>query len=357
MENEIRPRLSPGNQWSEVISIVREKGIETILSLLKDEAPIDLLSSLRVNQKVKIQDIAEKLRVSTENVTRRASELRSAGFNVIQSGDFLELSSTIAQRPADTIQISGNKKFKFGLTSDNHLCSKYERNDILHSLYDYFEEEGITTVFNCGNMIDGEARFNTHDLKVHGFDGQVKYFIENFPQHNGIETHFITGDDHEGWYTQKFGIDVGKRIVQDAALLGRNDLKYLGHMEHDVMVETDNGTIKIRLLHPGGGTGYATSYQPQKIVESYNPGEKPHILCIGHYHKANYEFIRGVHTIQAGTTMMQSPFMRKKRLAAHLGGWVFEFSVGDDGFISRFMSEFIPFFNRNGFHKDWNYEW
>lgn len=356
-KNEIRPRLSPGTQWETLIDIVRVLGVDESLKILDSSTSIDILPHFKVNKRITLEELRIKTGTDISNILKGIEALKKSGFNIVENDGSFELSSIITKNPDSRIQIAKNKTFKFGLVSDNHLCSKYERLDILHSLYDYFKEEGITTVFQCGNILDGEARFNKFDLKVHGFDNQIKYTIDNWPKIEGIETLFITGDDHEGWYSQAFGIDSGKRLQQDAINMGRTDIKYLGHMEHDVIIESEGTEIKIRLLHPGGGTGYATSYQPQKIVESYNTGEKPHVLLIGHYHKANYEYIRGIHCIQAGTTMQQSPFMRKKRLAAHLGGWIFEFSVTDEGYISRFKSEFIPFFNKENHQNEWKYEW
>ncbi|MFK5283596.1 hypothetical protein ACI3PL_28885, partial [Lacticaseibacillus paracasei] len=75
--------------------------------------------------------------------------------------------------------------YKIGFCGDSHLCSKYERMDILNALYDYYEEQGITTVYNTGNWIDGEARFNKHDINTHGLDNQIDYFIKNYPKRNG----------------------------------------------------------------------------------------------------------------------------------------------------------------------------
>src|SRR3990167_10883953 len=82
------------------------------------------------------------------------------------------------------------KTVRFGLTSDEHLGSKYHRDDIREALFDIWQEQGITQVYECGNMIDGEARFNKHDLIVHGMQNQVDYFIEHWPKRKGIQTHF-----------------------------------------------------------------------------------------------------------------------------------------------------------------------
>jgi len=127
-------------------------------------------------------------------------------------------------------------------------------------------------------------------------------------------------------------------------------------MEADIVIPSKNGKTTLRLVHPGGGSSYAISYTEQKIVESYSGGEKPDILLVGHYHKAEYSYVRGVHIVQTGTTEDQSPFMRKKRLAAHLGGWIIEFSVDINGAITRFKQEFIPFYD-NAYYKKWAYKW
>jgi hypothetical protein len=88
----------------------------------------------------------------------------------------------------------------------------------------------------------------------------------------------------------------------------------------------------VRVLHAGGGSGAAISLTSQRIVESYHEREKPHILLVGHYHKSEYlPDYKGVHIIQTGTTQEQTPFMRKKRLAAHLGGWIVKVTVSPDG--------------------------
>ena len=79
-------------------------------------------------------------------------------------------------------------------------------------------------------------------------------------------------------------------------------------------------------------------------MDSYRDDEKPRILLIGHYHKCHLlPFYRGVTVIQTGCTVEQSPFMRKKRLAADLGGWIVEVTVDSAGVVHRVNAEFIPF--------------
>ncbi len=225
-----------------------------------------------------------------------------------------------------------SRTIRFGAIGDSHLCSKYERNDILNAIYDVYASEGIRDVYHTGNYIDGEARFNFTDIHTHGIDNQVQYFIDKYPRRAGVTTHFIAGDDHEGWYSQKTGIDIGKHTEDMARRSGREDLRYLGYMESDVLA---GGSVPVRVLHAGGGSAISISYTSQKIVDSYRDADRPLILLVGHYHKS--EFLpnyRGVYIFQTGTTQMQTPFMRKKRLHADLGAWIVSVNEFDDGSIS-----------------------
>lgn len=236
-----------------------------------------------------------------------------------------------------------------------HNCSKYERMDVLNALYDTWAAQGITTVYQLGNMIDGEARFNRTDLLVHGMEGQARYFARQWPKRKGMRTLFVTGDDHEGWYVQREGVDIGRYLEDAAKKDGRDDLVYLGHMEHDIAFEGKRQQSVMRLIHAGGGSSYATSYSAQKIVESYQGGEKPNVLLIGHYHKAEYGYPREVHCLQVGCTMDQSPFMRKKKLQAHVGGWTVEMTINDLGMITRFRCEWMPFYDLGFYKQAWAY--
>lgn len=237
-----------------------------------------------------------------------------------------------------------------------HNCSKYSRLDVVNALYDRFEEAGITQVFNAGNWIDGEARFNKFDLLVHGMNQQVEYFLEHYPQRKGITTSFVAGDDHEGWYCQREGVDIGLYTEMKAVKGGRDDLKYLGYMESyiDLINRKTGNSSKLLVCHPGGGSSYAISYTSQKSVEAYDGGEKPAIALYGHYHKINYSYIRNVHAIQTGCTEDQTPFMRKKKLSAHIGGVIVEAWLDPQGAVTRCRPEFMTFFDRGYHQHQWN---
>lgn len=309
----------------------------------------------------KITELSDVFDCSIGKIRKAIAALIDHGHNIRVEDDNVLFSKIIPRSPDTKINVRKQSTgfYRFGVVSDNHLCSKYARMDVLGAIYKVFKEEGIDTVYNCGNWVDGEASFNKNDLLVHGMDNQLRYMLANYPKVDGIKTYYVSGDDHEGWWTQREGIDTGRYLMmmsQTDPEFKRDDLIYLGHMEADIILKSKKGETKIRVIHAGGGSSYAVSYAPQKIVESYQSGEKPHVLLIGHYHKASYNYVRGVHVVQAGTTEDQTPFMRKKKLAAHLGGWIIEFSTDDVGAITRFKQEFLPFYDKE-FYDRWKYLW
>jgi predicted phosphodiesterase/transposase-like protein len=243
--------------------------------------------------------------------------------------------------------------YKFGVVSDTHLCSKYYRPDVLNSLYQWFANEGITRVYHAGNWIEGEAPFNKHDISVHGMDAQCRYLAEHYPHVPGITTYAVTGDDHEGWIAQREGVDIGRyaeRTMRDA---GRDDWVNLGYMESFISLrhQRTHRTSQMLVMHPGGGSAYALSYQPQKIVESLAGGEKPAVLLIGHYHKLEFLNVRNTWVLQCGTTKDQDPFLRKKRIEVHIGGSILELWQDDGGAIPDARVHMKRFFN-TGYYQD-----
>ncbi len=314
---------------------------------------------LKNRKKWSIEQLSDRFNCGVGKLREAITKLSAEGKNFSITQNAIEIATQIPKHDPliiDQRHLTG-KKIRFGFVTDNHLGSKYERLDVLNALYKIFKQAEVTTVYNAGNVIDGEARFNKFDIHKQGVEDQCKYFAKVYPKILGIDTHFITGDDHEGWYVQREGIEIGKFMENKAREVGRTDLHYLGHMEHDIVLKAKKGEAVLRIVHPGGGSAYAISYTTQKMIESYSPGEKPHILLIGHYHKAEMLYYRGVYAIQGGCTMDQSPFMRKKRLAAHVGGWIVEYQQAPTGAIARLRAEWIPFYDRQYYDKPWQYQW
>lgn len=301
---------------------------------------------------VTLDDLAVRLHITKGQALDLCDSLKGRGFNVFDRSGRYTLEAVPAPRPFDeSLHLFESDKdgwYRYGFVTDNHLCSKYAREDVLHDLYDKFAAEGITRVYNAGNWIDGEARFNRHDLLIHGMDNQLRYFAERYPVRPGIKTYYIAGDDHEGWYAKDKGIDIGLRAQQTARDAGRDDLHYLGYMESFVTLRRAGiGTsAQMMVVHPGGGSTYALSYAPQKYVEALQGGEKPAVVMFGHWHKMDVFNYRNVWIIQGGTTEDQTPFMRKLKIEAHVGGVIVELQQDERGAIVRCRTEQIRYFDR-----------
>lgn len=299
-----------------------------------------------------VADLADRFDRSPSSIRTALDELHAQGLYLDLSSDDVAMPSEIRPGNADggplvhDVSEYEGRSFKFGALGDNHLGSKHERLDVLNAAYDLYEKEGVTTVFNTGNWIEGEMRLNFHDVKVHGLDAQIDYMLENYPQREGITTYYVAGDDHEGWYQRGSRLEVGRLLQLRAEDAGRTDLKYLGFVEADIKLKTSKGHAMLKVMHPGGGSAYAYSYAPQKIAESFQGGEKPDVLLIGHYHKFEYCYPRGIHVVQTACTVDQSIFMRKQKISAHVGFTLCELNQAPSGAINRFKVEYFPFYDR-----------
>jgi len=320
------------------------------------------LRALLMRSAVTLDDLALRLKITRGEALDAVETLRHDGANVQQFGDrwSVEKAPPPQRVKGDipTYKSRPDGTFVFGFTSDNHLGSKYARTDVLDSLYDHFERIGVDRVFNAGNWIDGEARFNKHDLLIHGMDNQLRELARQYPKRKGLVTYAVAGDDHEGWYAQSHGVDIGRHAQNIMRAAGREDWVDLGFMEAYVrLVHAETGVSNmLHVIHPGGGSAYAISYTTQKIAESYDGGDKPACALVGHYHKLAYNIVRNVHMIQTGTTEDQTPFMRKKKLAAHVGGGVCRLTMdAQTGAVTACAVEFFSYFNRDYANDRWNH--
>jgi len=325
------------------------------LKLSLDDKIFELLSHSR--KRHTIEDLSNLFNVCVKKVREslRNLQARKIIIDVIDEGIVLGKAIAPPEPVKIPMEIYNNRWIKFGVISDTHLNSKYERLDVLNHAYDLFELEGVKDVFMAGNPIDGYGRLNQFDVFNIGTDSQIQYFLENYPQKEGITTHFITADDHEGWIIKREHVNIGELIEMKAAKMRRNNLHFLGHIEADVQIKVGNRPTILRLFHPGGGTAYSLSYKPQKIVESLQGGDKPDILIVGHFHKLGHFVWRNVDILLSGCVEDQTPFMRKKHIAAHVGFYIIKAQIAPDGSINRLIPEMVRYYNKKYYTaKSWN---
>jgi hypothetical protein len=239
---------------------------------------------------------------------------------------------------------SKSNSLVFGVIGDTHYGSLYEAKDECAAFYARCAAEGITDVLHAGDVIDGHKIYKGQEFELHrhGWAEQRDWFAEVAPKHAGITTHFITGN-HDASMKHAAGIDVGPEL-QDR----RPDWHFIGADYAVIEFAAPNGRkYRVGLMHPGGGSSYALSYRPQKIVEQIEGGGKPNLLLIGNYHKAEWmPSYRNVSVIQVGAFQWQTPFMLTKGLAAHVGGWIIRVTMQPDKALSNAVqAEFVSFYS------------
>lgn len=308
------------------------------------------LRRLRSETSKTIPAIARALGRSVKSVSRKLDNLGFTPLDELKHPDLELPEPAFGYLPLE--HIDRGDWITFGLVGDTHLACQECRLEALHAQYDLFESEGISNVLHAGNMVDGYLpRINGASVLCTSIDDQTQYVINNYPKRKRIITHFITGDDHEGWW-QKEGFNWGAYLSTIAKEQGREDLNYIGHVEADVEVKAKGarGSTIIKVQHPGGGSAYSRSYTGQKMVESFQGGEKPAVMVQGHYHVSNYMHDRNVHVISLPGFQDQTIFARKKRLRMEIGGAILRFKVDVVGAITRCQVEFNMFFDR-GYYK------
>jgi predicted phosphodiesterase len=360
---EVKAMKNAGKSWNEIAKEIPAKYPDVFAGMdygqcfervrqatrrdEKQQQPVNVQEALMtaLGKGTTAKAFAESVGITESIATVMIDEIKRAGFNVQLKGDVFKIEKAIP--PTENVVKKpwhGEKIIRFGLTGDSHINSKYTQLTHLHALYDIFVQEGITTVYHTGDIDDGEHMRIGHEYELyeHGADDHVGEIVRVYPSMPGIETDFITGN-HDHAFIKGIGLDIGNGIAEK-----RKDMKYLGQSSAVIQL-TDNCTLELR--HPLDGTAYALSYKTQKMLDAMSGGEKPNILAIGHYHKAEYLFYRNVHAIQTGTTCAQTPWMKGKQIAAHVGGWIVEIRVRDDGAIERINQEFIPFYR--SIKDDW----
>lgn len=309
-----------------------------------------------------LAEMVGRTKASMGHVLDAIQNLTDSGANIHRVGDRYDIPKHTEQAwvkgPSLEFVSDADNKFICGVVGDNHCGSKYERRDVLADLYDRFADAGVTHVFHTGNFIDGDARFNRHDLLVHGIEQQSQMLADTFPQREGIKTYAVTGDDHEGWYAQREGIDVGNYVEGVMRRSNREDWVNLGFMEAVVTLKNANSgvTANLAVVHPGGGSSYATSYAVQKIIESLEGGEKPAVGFYGHYHKMWCGNIRNVWCLITACCQDQTPFMRGRKIEAHVGGTIVRMEQDPDtGAIVGFTPEMKRYFARGYYSERWSH--
>lgn len=286
-----------------------------------------------------MEDLSKQLNTSPRVMQAVIEDIKDQGYVVEEVAGTIRLSRTVAPQENVHDEVwDGRNVIRFGVVSDTHLCNKWQQLTHLNTLYDIFEREGIKTVYHAGDVSDGYYKSrpaHIYELFRIGADEQADYIIEKYPKRDGITTKLISGN-HDHTHIQNGGTNICVKIAN-----AREDIIYLGMSNAKVNL-TQNCVIEIN--HPEDGSQYALSYSLQKTLDAIMGGTKPNVFLNGHHHKMFYMIYRNIHAFECGTLEAQTPWMRSKKIAAHVGGFIIELHVDDEGTITRCKNEFIPFY-------------
>lgn len=308
----------------------------------KTKEPNELRERLRerlVHGAVNKMDLAKEYHVGADELHSALLSLREEGVCIHEGVHTLSLSKSYETNDSEWHRPWKNaKKIRFGVVSDTHLCSKYQQLTHLETAYSIFEKEGISEVYHAGDLCEGDKMRKGHEYELFQFgaDGQRDYIVTHYPYRKGITTHFITGN-HDLSHIIHSGYDIGVAIAKE-----RKDMKMLG-VEYVRVMLTPQCSMDI--VHTRDGASYALSYAGQKYCDMLQGGSKPHIILFGHRHKMMYYTYRNIEVFEAGTLQAQTPFMRGKRIASHVGFWIITAQVAEDGTLLRVVPEYYPFYN------------
>ena len=235
----------------------------------------------------------------------------------------------------DIYRITNNlDHIKLLLLSDTHLCSKYDRVDILRYLYEKAEDKNVNYILHSGDLTEGVSGRpqQLYELKEGSYTGQRDYVIDKYPKSN-IPTYLIAGN-HDLWWVKQCGADICKDISNY-----RDDIIYLGSDCEDLKI----GKLKIRLFHGSGGNAYAKSYKLQKYLDSIPIEERPHILQTGHIHQAFFMKQGKTHCFQTSCLQDLTPYERSKGFNNDKSVWWVSVNFDNNGNVHSIKQELESF--------------
>lgn len=289
-----------------------------------------------INKKKDLLTICEELELKDYEVIGLVELMKQDGELVdYVDGQIIKLKKPLKSN--DVYKIPNNlERLRLLLISDTHLCSKYDRLDILNYLYDKADKKQVNYILHSGDLTDGlsNRQQQLYELKEISYDGQRDYTIDKYPKSN-IPTYLIAGN-HDLWWVKQCGTDIVKDICKN-----RDDLIYLGSDCEDLQI----GKLKIRLYHGKGG-GYAKSYKLQKYLDAIPIEERPHILQTGHIHQAFYMKQDNTHCFQTSCLQDLTPFERSMGFSNDKSCWWVSINFDNNGNVYSVEQELEQFNNK-----------
>lgn len=287
-----------------------------------------------INKKKDLATICQELELKDYEVIGLVELMKQDGELVdYVNGEIIKLKKPIQNE--DIYKIPNNTEhLKLLLISDTHLCSKYDRLDILRYLYEKAEDKEIKHILHSGDFTDGRSTRPEHvyELKELSYEGQIEYCVDKYPSFSG-KTYAISGN-HDDWWYKSNGSEIVKSIANQ-----REDIVYLGSDVADLKI----GSLKIRLFHGTGGGAYSKSYKIQKYLDSIAIKDRPDILQTGHIHQAFYYKQDNTHCLQTGCLEDLTPYCKSKGFPGDKSCWWLDVVFDNNGNVYSITPELETF--------------
>jgi predicted phosphodiesterase len=279
--------------------------------------------------------VCEILQLKDYEVIGLVTLLKEQGYLVdYVNGELLKLRTP--NKTDDVYEVPNpTDHLKLCLISDTHLCSNYDRIDILNYIYEKADSRGIKHILHSGDFTDGRSSRPEHiyELKEVSYDGQVDYCVDKYPRVEGITTYAIQGN-HDDWWYKSTGSEILRSISKQ-----RDDIVYLGSGYADLKI----GKLKIRLFHGKSGQSYAKSYKVQKYLDSIALEDRPAILQTGHVHQSFYMKQDNTHCFQTSCLEDITPFAKSMGLSNDKSCWWLDVGYDRNGNIVEIQQELETF--------------
>jgi predicted transcriptional regulator len=327
-----------------------------------------------------IAELSEHVDRGPSTVRAALESLREQGYGIHLTEEDSVTIPLVSQCSYDNMEIDlFGDELTFGVISDTHYGSRYAAYGFIEKAYDYFAENGISTVLHPGDMNEGsgELGYKGHANDVmsgcQDWRGQEEFTHKNYPRREGVTTYVISSSkSHCGWDWNHSGRDICKDIIEGRAevtnkqessfgwrdvvvipgLEPREDMVYLGQDKQEVLVGPEKN-IRVRLFHPDGGGAYTAGYNLQKFVEAMPGGSKPHIFLVGHYHRFCYIRPRNVCAISCPGAQWESPLFRRLGKEPEVGALVVKVVVDKKGSVRGCMVDnIIHYYEPDGVYAE-----
>lgn len=236
---------------------------------------------------------------------------------------------TIKPELSDLIKISQT------WISDTHLCNEAQQLHMLNEIYKETYDRGIDTVLHFGDISDGDYQNrpdHRYELFRLGGGRQANYIAEFYPKVEGITTYLIIGN-HDTTHEKNGGVDIGEMISEK-----RDDIKYIGS-EKAIFNPIESPKTSEEMYHPGGGCASSLSYRAQKYIDKMEPGSKPNIVGMGHFHQSHFLAYRNVIAVLLPCLTAKSPFAIRQGLENTMGAYFVNIYVNKQGEVEMFEFE------------------